>query len=196
MNKVLHRPVKGGVSLRCKPSLWALMLCLVFGIGMARSAEAGQQASNSTTVAVNIAESIAVVAWPESLVNLASNAIPGETVISSPLKISVKANSPWGIEISCDLPDGKMKEFDRGVGAYVSDGSILTHPLEWSSSPSGPWLALSSENSAIVSSQPPTGDQGKDVQFYLCFSPDYSDQPLEEGRDYRIVLRYTAGLNF
>ena len=187
--------MKGGVRLRYRVILWVVTLCLVLGFGAVRPAWAEQKASNITTVAVNIAESIAVVAWPESLLNL-RDAIPGEPVTSSPLTIAVKANSPWGIEISCDLPDGKMREFDRGAAAYVSDGSTLTNPIEWSTSRSGPWQALSTDESTMVSGQPPTGNQGKEVQFYLRLATDYGDRPLEDGRDYRIIVRYTAGLSF
>ena len=158
--------------------------------------QAGPEESNSTTVAVSIAPSIAVVAWPDSFLAMASDVVPGKEVTSSALAVSVKANSPWGIEISCDLPDGRMKEFDRGVGAYVSNAALLTHPLQWSLSPSGPWQAVSSIPSSIVASQPPTDNNGESVEFYLRLVADYGDRPLEEGRDYRILLRYTAGLTY
>lgn len=170
-----------------------MIFCLVFSWG---AVQAGERESSSTTVAVNIAPSIAVVAWPEGLVSLADSVVPGEMAKSLPLAIAVKANSLWGIEISCDLPDGRMKEFDLGTGAYVPDGSVLTQPLKWSLSPSGPWQPLSPDTSTIVSGQSPTDDSGRTVEFYLSFTADYGDRPLEAERDYRITLLYTAGLHY
>ena len=170
-----------------------LMILLALGLG---EAQAGTQETNVTTVAVNIAESIAVVAWPDVYVDLTRNAVPGQEIVSPGLVVTVKANSPWGIEVSTNMPDGRMREFDLGTGVYVADGASLTNPLQWSTSPDGPWQDLSSTPSFIVSSQPPTGNNGKDVQFYLRLLPDYGDKPLAEGRDYRILLLYTAGLNY
>ncbi|HHV94333.1 MAG TPA: hypothetical protein GXX47_07345 [Firmicutes bacterium] len=176
-------------------TIWTSVLVMLLAVGVG-VVEAGTQASNSTTIAVNIAESIAVVSWPDAFIDLTRNAVPGQEITSPALAIKVKANSLWGIEISSDLPNGRMREFDLATGAYVSDGASLTHPLQWSTSPTGPWHDLSSTPSSIVSSQPPTGDAGKDVVFYLRLRPDYGDKPLAAGRDYRIVLQYTAGLNY
>lgn len=166
---------------------------MVLGWGTGKA----QRESNSTMVAVNIAESIAVVAWPDGFLDLDRGIMPGEEVVSPLLTIGVKANSLWGIEISCDLPDGRMKEYDQELGAYVPDGSLVTHPMEWSAaSSSGPWEPLSVAPSSIVANQTPTGDSGEEVKFYLRFVADYGDRPLPPGLDYRIVVQYTAGLNF
>ena len=43
---------------------WAVVLMILLALGLGE-AQAGTQETNVTTVAVNIAESIAVVAWPD-----------------------------------------------------------------------------------------------------------------------------------
>jgi len=43
---------------------------------------------------------------------------------------------------------------------------------------------------------PPTGADGQTVQFFLRQSTTFDDQPLPAGREYRIVLTYTAGLHY
>ncbi|NLA58679.1 MAG: hypothetical protein GX855_07250 [Firmicutes bacterium] len=174
---------------------WAALLAVLVMLATGK-VQAATQETNMTTVAVNIAESIAVVSWPEGYIDLARNAVPGEETISPALVVKVKANSPWGIEISSDLATGRMREYDLGTGTYLSDGASLTHPLQWATSPGGPWTDLSSTPSSIVSSQPPTGEAGKEVLFYLRLLPDYGDKPLGAGREYRILLRYTVGLNY
>ena len=170
-----------------------VVICVVFAWGTVQ-VMAGE--TNSTTVAVSIAPSIAVVAWPEGFLIMDTDVVPGQEVMSSVLEISVKANSSWGIQISGDSPDGRMREFDLGTGSYVSSGALLTHPLQWALYPSESWQALSSTPSSIVAGQPPTDNNGETVRFRLRFVADYGDRPLEEGRDYRVTLQYTAGLNF
>ena len=180
------------MGLRCKWSIWvvAVGLCFLMGTAQASCQE------NRTTVAVNIAESIAVVTWPDAFLNLASNVTPGEVIISPPLGLVVKANSTWGVEISCDLVDGRMQEFDVGMDAYVPDGRVVSQPLQWSTSGSGPWHPLSTSPSSLVAGQAATGDGGADVQFYLRFAASYGDLPVAVGREYRLTLHYTAGLSY
>jgi len=167
-----------------------VILLLVLGAGEAQGRE------SSTTVAVNIQESIAVVSWPQEFLNLGGGLVPGGEVTSPELILTVKANSPWGIAISCDLPNGRMQEFDEVTGAYVPDGRILTNPLQWSVGKNGPWQALSSSGSSLAASQPPTGDAGQEVRFFLRYEASYSDLPVGPGRDYRMTLHYTAGLSY
>lgn len=172
--------------------VWAMIVSL----GLCPGNVEASSHKNQTTVAVNIAESIAVVAWPEGFLNLASLAMPGDVIISPPLSLTVKANSTWGVEISCDVADGRMQEFDPGLGAYIPDGRVVTQPLEWSTSPSGPWQPLSTAPRSLVASQAATGDSGAKVAFYVRFAASYGDLPAEIGREYRMTLHYTAGLNY
>ncbi|NMB26312.1 MAG: hypothetical protein GX986_12360 [Firmicutes bacterium] len=177
------------------PGRWCIWTIAVFlGLGLGSVEASGYK--NETTVAVNIAESIAVVAWPDGFLNLATNAMPGDVIISPPLSLTVKANSTWGVEISCDVADGRMQEFDPGLGAYVPDGRVVTEPLEWSTSPSGPWQPLSTSPRPLVATQAATGDGGAEVGFYLRFAASYGDMPAKMGREYRITMHYTAGLSY
>ena len=174
---------------------WALIVMVLLTLGFGE-ALAGSQQTDTITVAVTIAESIEMVPWPGGLLQLSAAAVPDQAVISPPVSLKVRANAPWGLEIRSNMSDGRMKEFDKTAAAYVSGGAMLTNPLQWSTSPGGPWNDLSGDASSIVSSQPPSGKDGKDGVFYLRLEPDYEDLPLPEGRDYRIMLQYTAGLSY
>lgn len=187
---------KGGGQLRLHLIPWFLILTSIPAVLPAVPVQADQTASNTTTVAANIAESIAVTQWPESLLNLAGEVVPGQSVVSGPLVIQVKSNATWGLKISSDLPDGRMKEFDSSTAAYVSNGLVLSTPLQWSTDVAGPWQDLSSTEASVVAGQPPTGDSGTSVTIYVRLQAGYDDLPLSTGHEYRILLRYTAGVNY
>ena len=173
-----------------------MLLCLlsltILG-GMVVHASPGE---HQTTVAVNIAESISVVAWPGEYLMLASGAMPGEVIVSPEQRFTVKANSTWGIEISCDVEQGRLREYDPGTNQYVMEGHVLENPLEWALSPGGPWQALSTAPQPLIATAGATGAEGQDVGFFLRFTSSYGDHPLGGGRDYRITLQYTAGLHY
>ena len=88
-----------------------------------------------------------------------------------------------------------MREFDPGIGAYVLDGR-RTSSMEWSTDPAGPWTQISSTPTTMFTNQPPTGEDGTTVGFVLRVTPSFDDEPLPAGREYRIVLTYTAGVGF
>ena len=48
----------------------------------------------------------------------------------------------------------------------------------------------------MFSRQPPTGEEGTTLTFFLRVTPDFDATALPPGREYRIVLTYTAGVGY
>ncbi len=88
-----------------------------------------------------------------------------------------------------------MREFDSGLGNYVAGGQS-SGPIEWATNVNGPWTPISSTPTTMFTNQPPTGEDGTTVGFVLRVTPSFDDEPLPAGREYRIVLTYTAGVGF
>ncbi len=159
-------------------------------VAWAASVETGQ-----TTVTFSIAEAIEVVSWPPAVLSLGNDAIPGVPVVSTILNISVKANAPWGVQVTSDSNDGTLREYDTNAREYVADGRRVG-PLEWATNMGGPWTPVSASPTAIFSNQPPTGEDGVTRGFLLRVTPDFDATALPPGREYRIVLTYTAGVGY
>jgi hypothetical protein len=174
----------------------AIGLILFFVAGGCGAVQAATTQSNSTSLTLNIGEAIEVVSWPDSTINLSSSAVPGEAVISDPLRFTVKCNTEWDIEVRSDEPAGKLRQFDPGTGSYLQDGHASQNSLEWADSPDGEWTTLQGTGTNIVTHQPPTGESGKSVTFFLRYTPGFNDVRLTEGHVYRIVLTYTATVGY
>lgn len=162
-------------------------LLALWGTGLAQANQ-----TSTTTVSFTLAEVIEVLSWPSGAVSLAG--APDEAVISAPLSFRVRANAPWGIYIRTDWADGRMREYDPNAGDYVPSGRSLSRGIEWAFAPSGPWVSVTGADFPLVEGMPPTGAQGTVVEFYLRQTTTFEDVSLPAGREYRIVLTYTAGL--
>ena len=172
------------------------LLAMAFGFAMSAGVvHAAKTDIGTTTVKFNIAEAIEVVSWPAPEFTLSTTAVPGVPVVSGWLYVSVKSNASWGLQISSDDEEGRLREYDPGMGAYVMLGR-RTSPLEWAADLSGPWSHVSSTPTTMFTNQPPTGEDGATVGFLLRVVPSFDDEPLPPGREYRIVLTYTAGVGF
>ncbi|MBO8142096.1 MAG: hypothetical protein H0Z37_07970 [Firmicutes bacterium] len=173
----------------------AAVLAAVCCVGLLLAgAEPSSAASNMTVVSVTVMEVIEVLSWPQLHLNL--EAVPEQPAVIGPLAFEVRANGPWGIFFVGDSPEGRIREFDIASGTYVQGGRALSRALEWSLSPSGPWMTVPEDGAALVSGRPPTGAGSEAVEFYLRLWPTYDDVPLPEGREYRLVLTYTAGIGY
>ncbi len=178
---------------------WAVGVAVLVGVTMAvlmgtPLAWAATTDSGTTTVSFNIAEAIEVTSWPAATFSLADGAAPGVAVVSGELSIRVRSNSEWGIQVSAES-DGLLREYDHTLASYVADGHTVG-PVEWATSADGLWTPITSVPTPIFADQPPTGEAGASVGFLLRVTPTYDHQPLPEGREYRIVLVYTAGVGF
>ena len=165
------------------------LACLV-SLGGTGLAQANQ--TSTTTVSFTLAEVIEVLSWPSAALSITG--APDEAVISGPLSFRVRANAPWALFIRSDSEDGRMREYDAGAGQYVSSGRVLSRRLEWGFAPSGPWSPVAGADVPLVEGIPPTGAQGTVIEFYLRQTTTFDDVSLPAGREYRIVLTYTAGL--
>ncbi|NLN17738.1 MAG: hypothetical protein GX162_00480 [Firmicutes bacterium] len=171
-------------------------LAVFFVVGGCGAVQAATTQTNSTSLTLNIGEAIEVVSWPEASINLSGSAVPGEAVISGPLRFTVKCNTEWDIEVRSDEPTGKLRQFDPASGSYVNDGRTSQRALEWSLSMDDPWSPLTGTGSNIVTRQPATGEDGRQVEFFLRYRPGFDDIRLTDGHVYRIVLTYTATVGY
>ena len=170
--------------------MWAVVAAGSWSPVRAATTEVG-----TTTVSFTIAEVFEVLAWPSSTYSLGEASTPGVTVVSDALTFLVRSNTNWSLEISSDSDDGQLREYDIESASYVLGGRSVG-PVEWATSVSGPWHPLSSTPAVMYSMQPPTGAAGRTVGFVLRVTPTFDDEPLPEGREYRMVLTYTAGVGF
>lgn len=190
-------PVEGGR----RALMWLARSLVCLGIvawvmtATVGGAEAAKSQAGTTMVTFNIAEAIEVVEWPDSSFELSDEAVPGVPLVSSPLEIRVRSNAPWEVHISSDNDGGLIREYDVSAGGYVPGGNSIG-PLEWATSPSGPWEPLSTIPAAMFINQAPTGQAGDSVTFYLRVTPSFDDEPLSNGREYRIMLHYTVGVSY
>lgn len=170
------------------------ILGLLCGLLVMNGVAGAQAASHTTTVSFTLLEAIEVLAWPSAGVPMVAG--PDEEAISGPFVFLVRANAPWGIRVRTDADDGRMREYDPNAAAYVPQGHVLSRSVEWSTTPNGPWYTTTAADVPVVSGRGPTGAQPAAVEFYLRQVTTYDDVTLPTGREYRIVLTYTAGLGY
>lgn len=143
--------------------------------------------------------------WPGTPVAFGS-VDAGTTTTSAEQLITVSANQSWGIRISSDLADGRMKEWD-GSAYDTSSPRSLTEPLAWGRSslagavqtPS--WTALSSTPATVVAGRPATscvlgslcGVESVGVKYRL--TSRFADRRAAPNQ-YRILVTYDAQLGF
>lgn len=151
----------------------------------------GPSISGQTVISVRIAPSIEVDMWPSPLISLAA-AIPQRPVVSSALTLRVRANAAWGVQLSTDHPGGLLRPWNGSC--YVPDGKPLSLPLEWGTSPAGPWTPFTGTAAAWLTNQPATGDQPAERTFYVRFTPTFADMAGET--EYRVGVTMAAGVGY
>jgi len=114
--------------------------------------------------------------------------------------INVKSNAAWGVKISSDLTDGRMKEWNGS--AYVSSSpKILTNALTWRLSSLGgsaqgtSFAAISSTQAPVTTTQPITGDSGTDVGVTYKQVISFADANAGTN-DYRLAVTYDAAQGY
>jgi hypothetical protein len=126
------------------------------------------------------------------------------TTDSADQTVTISASASWGIKVSTDLADGKMKEWTGA--AYVGAGAKVMHnPLQFrlsavgASAQSTTFAMLSGTAATLVSGQPTT------CALLLCNSTTIAAQyrlqtsffdPNAGSNDYRIQVTYDAQLGF
>ena len=127
--------------------------------------------------------------------------VPGPSGNTSAAQsLTVKSNALWGVQVSTDLSDGRMKEFNGSAYVAVTP-KILTNPLQWRLSVLGgvaqgtSFAALSSTPASATSSQGITGDSGTALGFLLHQVASYADQRVSPNL-YRVQLTYDAAQGY
>lgn len=171
---------------------------VALALAAAPAASAATSATDTSTVTADIVNTLeatfpADYAWGESL-------SPGANT-SSEQNTTVKSNATWGVKISSDLADGRMKE--ALAGTYVAlTPKVLASPLEWRLSTLGgaaqgstTFAALSSTEALITGTRPATSDSGTGVGVTYRQPVSYSD--VNAGlSDYKIVVNYSVAQGF
>lgn len=125
---------------------------------------------------------------------------PGVTSTSAEQAITVKSNAQWGVKISSDLADGRMKEWSGAAYVAVSP-KVLTNPLTWKLSSlggvaqGGGFSALSSTAALVTGSQAATDDTGVAVGVTYAQDASFADRNAGSN-DYRVLLTYDASQGF
>lgn len=184
--------VKSVVGVKVDVALVSALVAMIL-VGITPGALAATQQTGMTEVMFNIAPALEVIAWPDPAVTL-DEAPPGAETMSH-LSIVVKSNSSWGVQISSDSDDGMMREYDLSLGNYVL-GGYRTGPVEFAEGREGPWFQVSRTPAALFTGQSPTGEAGRSLDFWIRVIPDFNATELADGRTYRIVLTYTAGVGY
>lgn len=123
----------------------------------------------------------------------------GATHTSTSQGVTVWSNAPWGVQVSSDLADGRMKEWDGS--AYVASAKILTNALQWRLATLGgvaqgtSYAAVSSTPATATTVQPLTGDSGVALGVLLRQAVSYADERVSP-RSYRLQLTYDAAQGY
>jgi len=189
------RPAAVALATLFSAPVFRLVSCCLLGCLLVLAATGASQASTSTTtVSFTILPAIEVLAWPAPTLSFSGS--PENDAVVGPLQFQVRANAVWSLSLRSDLVGGRMQEYDLNTGDYVYSGRVLTRALEWSLSPTGPWSPVDDTTIRLVSGMPPTDASGVVVQLYLRQPTSFDDVILPPGREYRMVLTYTAALSY
>jgi hypothetical protein len=161
-------------------------------LAAASPASAATTASGNSSVTADVVDTLeatfpAAYAWGGLNAGAAGNQSAEQTV-------NVMSNQTWGVEISSDLADGRMMEWD-GLAYDATSPLTFTNPLEWRfSSLDGvaqgtSYAALSSTGALVTGSQPITPDGGTDVGTRYQQVVSYGDVSAGSN-DYRLLVNY------
>ncbi|HEY8416552.1 MAG TPA: hypothetical protein VIK93_00800, partial [Limnochordales bacterium] len=188
------RPAAVALATLFSAPVFRLVSCCLLGCLLVLAATGASQASTSTTtVSFTILPAIEVLAWPAPTLSLSGS--PENHAVVGPLEFLVRANAPWSLSLHSDVINGRMREYDPASGVYVPSGHVLAQALEWGLSPNGPWSPVTDSSTRVVTGMPPTDSEGMVVRLYLRQSTSFDDVMLPPGREYRMVLTYTAALS-
>ena len=115
----------------------------------------------------------------------------GSSNASSEQLLTVKSNLAWGVKISSDQSSGFMRDY-----ASSSYGStLLTNPLEWSTTTGGStsYAALSSTATSVVTGKAATSDSGTSIGVTYRQPLSFAD---DGSKTYRILVTYAAAQGF
>lgn len=188
---------RAGARLRTLTIGWVLSLVGWVAWALVGGGVAQAMPSSTTFITANVGPALEVVQWPSTEFQLGENMVPGDPVVTSALVFHVRSNASWGVRISSDNSEGKLREYETAGKFFVADGKTTLHSLEWSTDVGGPFTPLSSTPATLHGAQAPTGEIGRTVGFVLRFEPSFDDKPLTEPtRRYAITLTYTAGVGY
>ncbi len=165
----------------------------------AAPASAATSATGNSSVTADVANTLEATfpgayAWGNLNAGTAGNESTEQTT-------NVKSNQTWGLKVSSDLTDGKMKEWAGAAYVTVSP-DILTNALTWRLSSLGgvaqstSYAGLSSTEALVTGSQPITSDSGTNVGTKYKQVVSYADEAVGALNDYRIQVNYNASQGF
>lgn len=183
---------KMGMRYKCIVPFVVILSFAAMGVRV----QAADSASHTTTIAARIAPVIEVIKWPESLVELPEDIVPGVPKVVGPLGLEIRSNTPWVVKVRSGAQDGRLAEFDRGTLTYVSSGMQVSTPVQWGLTTSGPWTNLNSTETPVTGGQS-TGEAGAKVNLYLKVEATFDDPVLlEEDHEYRMDLSYIVSVTY
>lgn len=166
---------------------------------VAAPASAATTASGTSSVTADVANTLeasfpSAYAWGSLNAGSAGNESTEQT-------LNVKSNQTWGVKISSDLTDGKMKEW-TGSAYVTTSPKILTNALNWRLSSLGgtaqstTYAALSSTEALATGSQAITSDSGTNVGVKYKQVVSYADVAAGVTNDYRLLSSYNVSQGF
>lgn len=183
---------KMGMRYKCIVPFVVILSFAAMGVRV----QAADSASHTTTIAARIAPVIEVIKWPESLVELPEDIVPGVPKVVGPLGLEIRSNTPWVIRVASFAQSGYLAEFNRSTASFVPSGARMSEPVQWSLVSSGPWTALTSTETPVTGGQS-TGEAGAKVNLYLKVEATFDDPVLlEEDHEYRMDLSYIVSVTY
>ncbi len=174
-------------------------MAAVAGILVAAApASAATTASGTSSVTADVANTLeasfpTAYAWGSLNAGSSGNESAEQT-------LNVKSNQTWGVKISSDLTDGKMKEW-TGSAYVTTSPKILANALSWRLSSiggtpqSGTYAALSSTEALAAGTQAITSDSGTNLGVKYKQVVSYGDVAAGTN-DYRLEASYNVQQGF
>jgi len=164
-----------------------MVLCVLAG-----TCFTGAQTRDQAVVPVTCRVVAALEATFPGAVTLGNLNVGAPPVTSAPQSVTVRSNAPWALNIKADAQDGRLRQW-IGTAYLTPNPKMLSSPLEWKRQDGAEFVAISSNEAAVVSNMPPTGSAGTTVSIVFRQSASYDDEALPDpGHTYRIEVTYTA----
>jgi len=183
---------KMGMRYKCIVPFVVILSFAAMGVRV----QAADSASHTTTIAARIAPVIEVIKWPESLVELPEDIVPGVPKVVGPLGLEIRSNTPWVVKVQSGTPNGRLTQYDRRTATYVASGAQMSIPVCWGLATGGPWNAVDTTETPVTGGQS-TGEAGAKVNLYLKVEATFDDPVLlEEDHEYRMDLSYIVSVTY